>query len=45
MRYSLEPSKRKYVEWYGFLLFARKLGDKNGKELMDTAIKARIDAA
>ena len=45
MRYSLEPSKRKYVEWYGFFPFARKLGDKNGKELLDTTKKAGIDAA
>ena len=28
MRYSLEPRKRKYVEGYGFLAFARKFGDK-----------------
>ena len=45
MRYSLEVRKRKYVEWYGFLPFPRKLGDKFGKELMDTATKAGIDAA
>ena len=45
MRYSLEARKRKYVEWYGFLPFPRKLGDKFGKELMDTATKAGIDAA
>ena len=43
MRFSLEL-RRKYVEGYGFLSFASKLGDKYGKKLMDTANK-RIDAA
>ena len=45
MRYSIEPRFRKYVEEYGFLSFARKLGNKYGKTLMDTATKAGIDAA
>ena len=45
MRYSIEPRFRKYVEGYGFLSFARKLGSNYGKTLMDTATKARIDAA
>ena len=45
MRYSLEPRKSKYVEGYGFLLFARKLGYKYGKKLMDTATKTEIHAA
>ena len=44
MRYSTEPKYRKYVEGYGFLLFARKFGDKYGKKLMDTATKTEIDA-
>ena len=39
MRYSREPKYRKYVKGYGFLLFARKYGDKYGKILMDTATK------
>ena len=30
MRYSLEPEYRKYVKGYGFLSFARRLGDKYG---------------
>ena len=37
MRYSTELKYRKYVEGYGFLSFASKLGDKYGKKLMDTA--------
>ena len=45
MRYSVEPRYRKYVEGYGFLWFARKLQDKYGKKLMNTAIKTGTDAA
>ena len=45
MRYSTEPRFRKYVKGYGFLSFARKFGDKDGKKLMDTATKTGIDAA
>ena len=36
--------ENKYVEGYGFLSFARKIGDKYGKKLMDTATKTNIDA-
>ena len=39
MRYSPEPTYRRYVEGYGFLSFARKFGDKYGKKLMNTATK------
>ena len=45
MRYSTEKKYRKYVKRYGFLLFARKCGNKYGKKLMDTATKTGIDAA
>ena len=45
MWYSTEPKYRKYVKCYGFLLFARKFGDKYGKKLMDTATKIGIDAS
>ena len=45
MRYSTEPKFRKYVKGCGFLSFAKKSGDKYGKELMDTATKTEIDAA
>ena len=44
MRYSTEPRFRKYVKSYGFLSFARKFGDKDGKKLMDTATKTGRDA-
>ena len=39
MRYSLEPTYRRYVKGYGFLSFVRKFGDKHGKKLMNTATK------
>ena len=40
MRYSTEP---KY--WYSFLSFARRVGDKYGTKLKDTATKTGIDSA
>ena len=39
MRYSLEPTYRRYVKGCGFLSFPRKFGDKYGKKLMDTPTK------
>ena len=41
MRYSVEPNYRRYLKGYGFLSFARKFGDKNGKRLMNTGTKVR----
>ena len=37
MRYSLEPTYRRYAKGFGFLSFARKFGDKYGTKLMNTA--------
>ena len=45
MRYSTEPSFRKYVKGYGFLSFAKNFVNKYGKKLMDTATKTGMDAA
>ena len=45
MRYSTEPKYRKYVKGYGFLSFARKIGNKDGKKLIGTATKTGMDAA
>ena len=45
MRYSTEPRFQKYVKGYGFLLFARKCGDKYAKKFMDTAAKTGMDSA
>ena len=39
MRYSLEPTHRRYVMGYGFLSFATKFGDKYGKKLINNATK------
>ena len=39
MRYSVEPRERRYVKGYGFLSFARNIGNKYGIKLMNTAIK------
>ena len=45
MRYSIEPKFRKYIKGYGFLSFTKKIGNKYGKKLLDTANKTGIDAA
>ena len=42
MRYSIKPKYRKYVKGNVFLSFARTFGDKYGKKLMDTAVKAGL---
>ena len=39
MRYSTKPKYRKYVEGYGFLSVARKLGGKYGINAAKTAFK------
>ena len=39
MRYSTEPKFRKCVKGYGFLSFAKRFGNKYGKQLMDTTTK------
>ena len=45
MRYLTELKYKKYVKGYGFLSFAKILGDKYGKKIIDVAAKTRIDAA
>ena len=45
MRYSTEPKFRNYIKGYGFLSFVKKIDDKYGKKLMDTATKTEIDVA
>ena len=39
MRYSIEPRERRYVKGYGFMSFARNIGNKYGIKLINTAIK------
>ena len=41
MRYSLEPTHRRYVEGYGFLSFARTFGEKYGKKINEYCNKSR----
>ena len=38
MRYSLEPSYRKYVHGHGFMSFAKKIGNKYGRKIFDKSI-------
>ena len=42
MRYSLEPTYKRYVKGYGVLSFARKFGDKYGKKFINTAIEVGV---
>ena len=48
MRYSIKPKDRIYVKGYGFLSFAKKLGEslsnKYGQKLFDSAKKSKTDA-
>ena len=36
MRYSLEPHYRRYVEGQGFMCFARNIGNKYGKSIINS---------
>ena len=38
MRYSLEPSYRKYVQGQGFMSFAKNIGNKYGRKIFDKSI-------
>ena len=38
MRYSLEPSYKRYVQEQGFMSFARNIGNKYGRKLFDKSI-------
>ena len=48
MRYSIEPRERIYVKGYGFLSFAKNMGqsvsNKYGQKLLDSAKKSTTDA-
>ena len=48
MRYSIEPRNRIYVKGYGFLSFAKNMGqslsNKYGQKLLDSAKKSATDA-
>ena len=36
MRYSLEPHYRRYVQGQGFMSFARNIGNKSGKSIINS---------
>ena len=38
MRYSLEPSYRKYVQGQGFISFAKNIGNKYGRKIFGKSI-------
>ena len=38
MRYSLEPSYRRYVQGQGFMSFAKNTGNKYGRKIFDKSI-------
>ena len=38
MRYSLEPSYRRYVQGQGFMSFAKNIGNKYGRKIFDNSI-------
>ena len=44
MRYSIEPRDRVYIKGYWFMSFARSMGNKYGKKLVDTAKISATDA-
>ena len=48
MRYSIEPTERRYVKGYGFLSFAKNIGknlsNKYGQKVVDSAKKSATDA-
>ena len=45
MRYSLEPSYRKYVHGHGFMFFTKNIGNKYGRKLLNKSIDAGKDFA
>ena len=38
MRYSLEPSYRRYVQGQGFMFFVKIIGNKYGRKIFDKSI-------
>ena len=38
MRYSLEPSYRRWVQGQGFMPFAKNVGNKYGRKIFDESI-------
>ena len=44
MRYSIEPTEKRYVKGCGIFSFARNLNNKYGQKLADSAKKSATDA-
>ena len=42
MRYSLEPHYRRYVQGQGFISFARNIGNKYGKSIINSKKAKKI---
>ena len=42
MRYSLEPNYRRYVQGQGFMLFAKNIGNKYGKSIINSKNDKKI---
>ena len=42
MRYSLEPRYRRYVQGQGFMSFARNVGNKHGKSIINSKNAKKI---
>ena len=40
MRYSLEPRYRRYVQGQGFMYFAKNIGNKYGRKILDKSMDA-----
>ena len=45
MRYSLEPSYRRYVQGQGFMSFAKNIGNKYGTKIFDNGVSDGKDFA
>ena len=45
MRYSLEPHYKRYFQRQGFMSFARNIGQKYGKKILDNCLSAGKDFA
>ena len=41
MKYSLEPSYRRYVQGQGFMSFAKNIGNKYGRKIFDKSIMVK----
>ena len=45
MRYLLEPNYRKYIQGQGFMSFAKNIGNKYGRKILNKSMDASKDFA